>query len=117
MSKTGNQHVSRMEGPARRSGRQTEGDAVNELAAAYRSARGVPAARMASLRQVIRAHLDACGALVKGQPKPMRRKRVDEYLARLYVLRAESLPTGAWQLDVLKWLRTEANSEDYLGWV
>lgn len=88
-------------------GKNSQGVAVDELAAAYRVARGVPAARMPALRGVLHGYLDACAALVDGIPVTRRRAKVDGYLRRLHELRARSLPPNDWQLDVLEWLRSE----------
>lgn len=90
-------------------GNNTQGIAVDELAAAYRVARGAPAARMPALRGVLRAYLDACAALVDGIPATRRRAKVDGYLGRLHELRSRSLQPDNWQLDVLEWLRSEGD--------
>lgn len=91
-------------------GKNRPGQAVDELAAAYRFARGTPAARMPALRGVLRGYLDACAALVDQIPATSRRAKLECYLKRLHELRAHSLPPGDWRLDVLEWLRSEVNS-------
>ncbi len=96
------------------SGTESRESAATELAAAYRTARGAPTARMPALRGLLRGYLDACSALVDGIPAARRRAKVDKYLARLHELRSCSLPQDAWQLDVIEWLRSEGDAVRYL---
>jgi hypothetical protein len=94
--------------------KNSRGSGVDELAVAYRIARGAPARRMPAIRAVLRSYLDACTAIIDGIPATRHRAMIDDYLGRLLEIRACSLAPGDWELDVLDWLWNEGAALQYL---
>lgn len=94
--------------------KRSQGSGVEELAIAYRIARGAPASRMPAIRIVLHSYLDTCKAIVDDMPTKEHCAIIENYLSRLFELRACSLAKDDWKLDVLDWLRSKSSVIQHL---